>query len=86
MPRNATPFTGFKTGVLTDVRWVKLLAELDADLPKLCVSSRDEYLARWDKLHPGVLSVNDPVVCRIEFRYGMWVADLTDPPEWSLAV
>jgi hypothetical protein len=81
----APNFPRCKVGVLTDVRWVKLLAELEADLPKLCAADRSDYLTRWDLLHPSLASVNDPVVLRIEFRYGMWESDPTDPPEWSLA-
>ena len=72
-----------KVGVLTDVRQVRLLDELDVDLPKLGGIDRAQYLASWTGLHPG-LSV-DLLVWRIEFRYGGWESDPTDPPEWSLA-
>ena len=73
-----------KIGVLTSARQVRLLEELDADLAKLHVTDRAEYLARWDALHPGHPSVDDPLVWRIEFRYGV-SNDPDDPPEWSLA-
>jgi hypothetical protein len=81
-------FPRCKVGVLTSVRRVSLLAELDADLGGLCAADRAEYLARWDAVNPELPSADDPVVWRIEFRYGAWVPDpagLPDPPEWSLA-
>lgn len=74
-----------KIGTLIDVRQVRLLAELDVDLVKLGVTERGEYLARWDALHPEFPFKDDPLVWRIEFRYGAWESDPTDPPEWSLA-
>lgn len=64
-------------GVVTHVGQVRLLDGIDADLPKLC-AGRDEYLSRWDALHPDLSSARDPVVWRIEFRYA-------DPPAWSMA-
>jgi hypothetical protein len=76
-------FPRCKTGVVTDVRQVHLIAELDADLGKLCAADRAEYLARWDALHTDVPSEGDPLVWRIEFRYSVW-AD-PEPPEWSIA-
>jgi hypothetical protein len=83
----APNFPRCKVGVLTDVRQVRLLAELDADLAKLCVANRAEYLARWDALHPKLPAAADPMVWRIEFRYGVSESDPpeSDPPEWSLA-
>lgn len=69
-----------KMGVITSVTKVRLLKTVDADLVKLC-TDRDAYLARWDALYPGAASPLDPVVWRIEFRYG----DPTSPPQWSLA-
>lgn len=82
----APGFPRCKIGVLTNVHQVHLLAELDADLGKLGGIDRADYLARWDALHPDLPSEADPVVWRIEFRYGMWETDdLPDPPEWSLA-
>lgn len=70
--------------VLTDVRQVRLLAELDADLDKLGKIDREGYLASWDALHPEQSSADDPQVWRIEFRYGD-ADSQPDPPEWSLA-
>jgi hypothetical protein len=81
----APNFPRCKIGNLIDVRQVRLLDELGADLVKLCAGDRAEYLARWDALHPDLPSADNPVVWRIEFRYGMWESDPTDPPEWSLA-
>jgi len=80
-------FPRCKVAVLADVRQVHLLAELDADLGKLAAKDRADYLARWDDLHPELPSEGDPLVWRIEFRYGMWKepGDPPDPPEWSLA-
>lgn len=78
-------FPRCKIGVLVDVRQERLLEGIDADLGKLCAADRAEYLARWDALRPELPSAADPVVWRIEFRYGMWEADPTDCPEWSLA-
>ena len=85
----ATPnFPRCKIGCVTDVRQVQLLDALDADLVKLS-TDRDDYLARWDALHPDAPSVGNPTVWRIEFQYGAWVTDPNgdpnDPPEWSLA-
>jgi hypothetical protein len=77
----APGFPRCKVGVLTDVRQVRLLDDLDADLGKLGEVDRAGYLARWDALHPELPSASDPVVWRIEFRYGR----AEDPPEWSLA-
>jgi len=71
-----------KQGVLTSVRSVALDAELDADLGKMCVPGRAEFLAHWDAAHPGMPAASNPLVCRIEFRYTPWRPD----PEWSLAV
>ncbi len=79
----APNFPRCKIGVLTDVRQVQLLAELEADIERI-VADRAEYLARWDAVHPDLPSADDPLVWRIEFRYGAW-GDPTDPPEWSLA-
>lgn len=71
--------------ILTNVRQVKLLAELEGDLAKLGEVNRESYLASWDALHPELPSTSDPTVWRIEFRYS--IADQQpDPPEWSLAV
>lgn len=64
-------------GVLTEVRQVHLLAELDADLVKLC-ADRDAYLANWDKIQPDLPSADDPWVWRIAFRFA-------STSEWSLA-
>lgn len=74
----------FMVGVLTDVRQVRLLAELDADLASISNVDRAAYLARWDTLHPALPSIADPIVWRIAFRYGE-ASDLPDPPEWGLA-
>lgn len=71
-------------GVLTSVRQVKLLAELDDDLAKLGEVDREGYLASWDVLHPELPSAADPIVWRIEFHYGSTDRP-PDPPEWSLA-
>lgn len=47
------------------------LRQLDAaDLEKLGGVTADEYLARWDAGNPQCLSVGDPEVWRIEFKYG----------------
>jgi hypothetical protein len=73
-----------KIGVLIDVRQVRLLAVLDVDLTKLGQPERASYLASWDALHPDCRRSTDPVVWRIEFRYGI-EEDPKDPPEWSLA-
>ena len=51
-----------KIGTLIDVRQVRLLAELDADIVKLCTADRAAYLACWDVLHPKLSSVEDPMV------------------------
>lgn len=76
-------FLCIQVGVLTDVRQVHLLADLDADLAKLGNVDRDMYLASWDQTHPDRLASSDPLVWRVEFRY---VRELSqDPPEWSLA-
>jgi hypothetical protein len=78
----APNFPRCKIGTLIDVRQVRLLDDLDAVLVKLGAVDRAEYLARWDTLHPKLPSADDPMVWRIEFRYGGWDSD---PPEWSLA-
>lgn len=76
--------TRCEVGILTSVRQVRLLAELDADLPMLGNVDRVLYLASWDALHH-VPSITDPTVWRIEFRYGIAANDeRPDPPEWSL--
>jgi hypothetical protein len=77
-------FPRCKVGTITDVRQVRLLAELDADLAKLGGVDRGDYLMSWDLLYARLPSINDPVVWRIEFRYGRPV-DPPDPPEWSMA-
>jgi hypothetical protein len=76
----APNFPRCKVGVITIAAKVRLLETIDADLAKLC-ADRDAYLARWDALYPEAASTLDPVVWRIEFRYG----DPAAPPEWSLA-
>ncbi len=74
----------YKLGVVTDARQVRLIAELDADLIKLD-TGRTTYLAAWDAIHTALPSDGDPLVWRIEFRYGTPPMDPTDAPEWSLA-
>lgn len=81
----APNFPRCKIGVLTSVRQVRLLDELDADIAKLGNTDQAKYLAHWDTLHPELPSADNPTVWRIEFRYGAWEADPTDSPEWSLA-
>jgi hypothetical protein len=81
---SAPNFPRCKIGILTSVRQVRLRAELDADFSKLAVMDPDEYLARWDLLHPELPSSGNPGVWRIEFCYGPWEVDPSDPPEWSL--
>ena len=58
-----------KLGVITDVRELRLRDELDADLGALAATDRDEYLARWDALHPELPSEDDPAMWRVAFRY-----------------
>jgi hypothetical protein len=60
-----------------------LLAIVDDDLAVLNVTSREEYLARWDALHPSLPSRGNPKVWRIAWRYE--TPSIPDPPEWSLA-
>lgn len=74
-----------KVAVVTDVRLVRLLAELDVDLGKLAALDRAEYLSRWDTLHPEWPSSGDPRAWRIEIRYTPEQSNLLDPPAWSLA-
>ncbi len=81
----ALSFSPGKVGTLTNVRQVRLLAELDADLARLRAASRSEYLARWDALHPRLPSVDDPTVWRIEFRYAAWDSGFPASPKWSSA-
>jgi len=71
------------TGTLTEVALVKLLDVVDSDLAGLNVTSREEYLARWDALHPDMPSSGNPEVWRIAWRYRH--DEGKDPPEWSLA-
>ena len=72
---------------MVGVAQVRLLDGLEADLGKLAAADRAEYLARWDALHPELPSGGDPLVWRIQLRYGPWTTDPADPdpPEWSLA-
>ena len=73
-----------KVGIVTDARQVALLDHLDTDLDKLGSVDRGGYLASWDQLHHEMPSCLNPMVWRIEFRYGR-ASDLPDPPEWALA-
>lgn len=81
----APNFPRCAVAVVTSVRWVHLLAELDDDLDKLGKVDRGTYLANWDRLHPQQTAASDPPVLRIEFAYASIPSDSDDPPEWSLA-
>jgi hypothetical protein len=67
-----TPHENFPRGVatvVTAIDRVRLKELPEADLEKLAVGSREEYLSRWDAAFPHESSSEDPQVWRIEFRY-----------------
>jgi hypothetical protein len=73
-----------RVATIMKVERVPLCPLSDDDLRRLN-AERDEYLARWDALHPEAASGSSPMIYRIEFAYGFDEKTLPASPEWSLA-
>ncbi len=70
---------------VTSVIQVKLRDLSEEDLVKLGGITAKEYLARWDAAFPEHASNTDPLVWRIEFKYG-YPKEYYESPELQVLV
>lgn len=83
----SAPDGALTVATITEVAYVNLRNLGSDDADDLLLLNRDDsasYFESWEALHPKMPLRSNPLVCRIEFRYGP--PELDDPsPEWSLA-
>ena len=81
----APNFPRAAAAVITKVDQARLCDLTAEDLVLLNVADAAFYLASWDTLYPELPSNSNPLVYRIEFRYGWPTDDGKPDPEWCLA-